>query len=205
MRLLDTYMGHMFVPVALLGAAVADYSVVEVSGYRGHASVTDKGSPVHAAATAAGLNSTHARDSGGSTGSTADAPLPVGWKRVALSLDDAAEPAALALDLATRLCSPLHLLSTTLGVAELRLLQGDTLEALAHWVEARDLLLTLFVNGASMPIVWIASCSVIDRLELLLTRLVCAVCVGYFQSLPMYNTLTPAPRPTPPGSLLVLL
>lgn len=56
-----------------------------------------------------------------------------------------------ALSLAALVCEPLLLLETYLNVAEARLLHRDRMGAIAHWWEARELFLRLFVVRTSIP------------------------------------------------------
>lgn len=66
-------------------------------------------------------------------------------------LDDIDAAARCALSLAALVCEPLLLLETYLNVAEARLLHRDRMGAIAHWWEARELFLRLFVVRTSIP------------------------------------------------------
>lgn len=89
-----------------------------------------------------------------------------------LSLDDAEAAASLALEINVRTSSPLHLLRAYLSVAEVHYLRGTNDAALAHWLEARDLFVLLFVDGVSVPVARLASPAVLRRLENIVMRLV---------------------------------
>ena len=73
-----------------------------------------------------------------------------GQQRSADEIDVAAHH---ALELAAVISEPLLLLDAYLNVAELRYIQDDPLSAIAHWWEAREILLRLFVDGLFVPLV----------------------------------------------------
>mmetsp|Transcript_11450 Transcript_11450/g.36367 ORF Transcript_11450/g.36367 Transcript_11450/m.36367 type:complete len:2088 (+) Transcript_11450:35-6298(+) len=68
-------------------------------------------------------------------------------------LDDVDAAARCALSLAASACEPIILLETHLNVAEVSLLRRDRLAAIAHWWEARELFLRLFVSGTTVVLV----------------------------------------------------
>jgi len=76
-----------------------------------------------------------------------------------------------ALELAAVISEPLLLLDAYLNVAELRYIQDDPLSAIAHWWEAREILLRLFVDGLFVPLVPIAASTVLANLRLIFERL----------------------------------
>lgn len=67
-------------------------------------------------------------------------------------IDDIDAAARCALSLAALACEPILLLETYLNVAEVHLVRRDRHAAIAHWWEARELFLRLFVAGASVPL-----------------------------------------------------
>mmetsp|Transcript_19400 Transcript_19400/g.62241 ORF Transcript_19400/g.62241 Transcript_19400/m.62241 type:complete len:1616 (-) Transcript_19400:180-5027(-) len=93
--------------------------------------------------------------------------------KVKLTVDDIDAAARCALSIAAVACEPLLLLETYLNVAEMRLVRRDRLGAIAHWWEARELFLRLFVVGDRVPLV--SHCgdpTTIEALRIFLERLV---------------------------------
>ena len=76
-----------------------------------------------------------------------------------------------ALELAAVIHEPLLLLEAYLNVAELRHINDDSLSAIAHWWEARELLLRLFVDGVGIPLASIADPATALQLRNVLERL----------------------------------
>lgn len=91
-----------------------------------------------------------------------------GQQRSADEIDVAAHH---ALELAAVISEPLLLLDAYLNVAESRYIQDDPLSSIAHWWEAREILLRLFVDGVFVPLVPIAAYTVLEKLRLIFERL----------------------------------
>lgn len=88
-----------------------------------------------------------------------------------MSIDEVNAAAYHALELTAVALEPLLLLEAYLNVAELRHVHDDSLSAIAHWWEARELLLRLFVNDVFVPLAIIADITVLFQLRSILERL----------------------------------
>jgi len=89
-------------------------------------------------------------------------------------VNDIDSAARCALSIAAVVCEPLLLLESYLNVAEVRLVRRDRLGAIAHWWEARELFLRLFVVGTRVPLVYYCAgdFATTEALRVLLERLV---------------------------------
>ena len=76
-----------------------------------------------------------------------------------------------ALDIAAVMDEPLLLLEAYLNIAELRHVRNDPLSAIAHWWEARELLLRLFVDDVLVPLAIIADANTLIQLRRIIERL----------------------------------
>jgi len=88
-----------------------------------------------------------------------------------ISIQEVDLAAHYALELAGVMNEPLLLLHAYLNIAELRYVQADSLNAIAHWWEARDILLRLFVIEISVPIVAVVDSVILTQLRQILERL----------------------------------
>ena len=89
-----------------------------------------------------------------------------------VSLGDVSLAARRALDIATAMVEPLLLLETYLNMAELLQICHDPVGAIAHWWEARELLLRLFVMcNLRIPVALIADLTTIAQIHRTLERM----------------------------------
>jgi len=86
-------------------------------------------------------------------------------------LEDVRSAARHALNIAAIVDEPLLLLEAYLNVAELLYVSKDSLGAIAHWWEARELLLQLFVDTNIIPMTIVADLYTILQLRTILERL----------------------------------
>ena len=87
------------------------------------------------------------------------------------TIEDAALASRHALEIAAVINEPLLLLETYLNIAELRHVCDDPLGAIAHWWEARELLLKLLVDGPFIPLATVADAATRSQLRKILERL----------------------------------
>lgn len=89
-----------------------------------------------------------------------------------ISLDDIQNVMNISLVLCRESFIPMVLLEAYLNASELRILQGESFESIAFWLEARNLFLHLYVDGSVIPLIRKASIMQLRRISKFLDRLV---------------------------------
>lgn len=88
------------------------------------------------------------------------------------SLEEVERVASSALDICLESCLPFALMESYLNLAELNILQGNNLDALAFWWETKELFLYLFADGCLIPLVRRATLTFIRKALRVANRLV---------------------------------